>query len=300
MKLFVYPYASGSESAKLLSERLSAKRIKLSNSEYSHSENNLVINWGNSNCPFTSNVLNPGAAIKNTVDKLKFFRLMMQKGLSGYLPNYWTSHEDIPDEAFPIFCRTTTTGLDGAGIVVAANRNDLVPADLYTSYIKDTNEYRVTLFKGTVTDIQTKKPRVGETVNPMIRTYKNGWGFQRLYVAATVEAKIKTAAVAAISASGLDFGGVDVLYSPITGRATVLEVNTAMGLEGDALERFAKAVESYVAVTYPETVNEPVAPLPVAPEGHDSVKETLIKAYDAGDWVGIATMVANKIAGKYN
>lgn len=254
MNLYIYPYSSGSESAKLLAERLGAKRIKLQNSEYVHKEENLVINWGNSNCPYESNTLNQGAAIKQTVDKLRFFRLMMQKGLSGYLPTYYTNSADIPDEAFPIFCRTTTTGLDGDGIVVASKRSELVPANLYTSFVSETVEYRVTMFRGTVTDIQTKLPRVGVTANPMIRTYKNGWGFQRKDVLPAIEAKIIAAAKAALDASGLDFGGVDVLYSTSKGRAYVLEVNTAMGLEGGALDRFAEAIEKYVKKITPASV----------------------------------------------
>lgn len=256
MKLYIYPYSSGSESAKLLAEKLNAKRIKLQNSEYVHGENNLVINWGNSNCPHTENTLNQGVAIKNTVDKLRFFRLMVQKGLSGYLPPYWTNSADIPDEAFPVFCRTTTTGLDGAGIVVAHNRGELAPADLYTSLVKDTTEYRVTVFRGKVTDIQTKLPRLGETPHEFIRTFSNGWGFQRKPVAPAVEQKIVQAAKAALDAAGLDFGGVDVLYNG--SKAVILEVNTAMGLEGGALERFAEAVTTYVAEITPAASETPL------------------------------------------
>ncbi len=256
-KLYIYPYSSGSESAKLLAERLGAKRIKLQNSEYVHKPDNLVINWGNSNCPHINGVLNTGAAIKQTVDKLKFFRLMMQKGQSGYLPQYWTNSADIPDEAFPIFCRTTTTGLDGAGIVIAEKRGQLQESPLYTRYIKGTVEYRVTMFRGEVTDIQTKLPRVGQEAHPMIRTFANGWGFQRKPVTPVIEAKIKAAAKAALDSSGLDFGGVDVLYDTTAGRAYVLEVNTAMGLEGDALDRFAVAIEGYVQSIQPAPVAQP-------------------------------------------
>lgn len=286
-KLFIYPYASGSESAKLLSERLDAMRIKLQNSSFVNAPDKIILNWGNSNCPYQgANVLNQPSAIRQTVDKLKFFRLMMQKGLSGYLPTYFTNKEDIPDEAFPIFCRTTTTGLDGAGIIIAANRAELVPASLYTSFIKDTMEYRVTVFKGEVIDIQTKLPRVGQSAHPMIRTYGNGWGFQRKTVLSTVEAKIKAAAGAALSAAGLDFGGVDVLYDTLKGRACVLEVNTAMGLEGDALERFCKAVEGYVLSLQP--------PAPVAPPS-PPVNDPIMTAIKDGQWAEVIRIAAGML-----
>lgn len=290
MKLYVYPYASGSESAKLLAERLSAMRIKLQNSEYVHKPNNLIVNWGNSSCPYTENVLNPGAAIKNTVDKLRFFRLMLQKGQGGYLPRYWTSPADIPDDAFPIFCRTTTTGLDGAGIVIANNRAELVDANLYTSFIGDSTEYRVTLFQDQVTDVQIKLPRAGETPHPTIRTYKNGWGFQRKPVPDSILAKITAAARAAIDSSGLDFGGVDVLYSE--GRAYILEVNTAMGLEGDALERFAQAVEGYVLKKESSLSTPPPSPI----LGVSVEEDPIIEAVRKGYWTEVIQLAVARIA----
>src|SRR3546814_3140988 len=36
-----------------------------------------------------------------------------------YLPKFWTKKEDIPDEAFPIVCRTVLSGHSGVGIVIA-------------------------------------------------------------------------------------------------------------------------------------------------------------------------------------
>jgi hypothetical protein len=293
-KLYIYPYSSGSESAKLLAERLGAKRIKLQNSEYVHTPDNLVINWGNSNCPYTEGTLNQGAAIKQTVDKLRFFRLMMQKGLSGYLPTYYTNAEDIPDEAFPIFCRTTTTGLDGAGIVIADSRSNLVSASLYTSFIKDSTEYRVTLFRGEVTDIQTKLPRVGENAHPMIRTFGNGWGFQRKAVADSIQTKIVQASKSALDAAGLDFGGVDVIFAG--GRAYILEVNTAMGLEGDALDRFAKAVEYYVQSIQPVAPVAPPSLLESISSPTQGIDASILDAISAGDWKEVIKIAAGRLS----
>lgn len=294
-KLYVYPYTTGSESAKLLAAELGAKRIKLQNSEYVHQEGNLIVNWGNSNCPFTKNTLNQGWAIKNTVDKLAFFRMMMKAGLGGYLPLYWTHAYDIPDDMFPIFCRTTTKGCDGAGIVIANDRDGLVEAELYTRYIPESTEYRVTIFMGEVTDIQTKLPRHGEDAHPMIRTYKNGWGFQRKPVLEAIVQKIEQAAQSAIRASGLDFGGVDVLYDGT--KAYVLEVNTAMGLEGDALKRFAAAVQKY-ALSF-----EPPAPPAPEPEPYDYMKELdkwvdSVPVSPAGgvDWQTVLVKIAGRLA----
>lgn len=296
MKLYIYPYSTGSESAKLLAERLGALRIKLSNSTYEHSPDKLVINWGNSNAPSFSGMLNSPNAIKNTVDKLCFFRLMMQKGLGAYLPIYYTNSQDIPDSAFPVFCRTTTTGCDGAGIVIAENRSDLVPAPLYTSVIQNSSEYRVTIFRGKVTDIQTKLPRLGENAHPLIKTFKNGWGFQRKPVASNIEAAIIEASRKALDAAGLDFGGVDVIVSG--GYTKVLEVNTAMGLEGGALDRFAEAIEAYVKEITPMPDDAPKLTKEWF-EGAvkvDGELDHLLAAANAGNWTEVIKIAAGRLA----
>lgn len=291
MKLYVYPYTSGSESAKLLAERLGALRIKLQNSTYVHDpKRDLVVNWGNSRAPAFDNMLNKPAMIERTVDKLKFFRLMMQAGQAGYLPPYWTNYADIPDEAFPILCRTTTTGCDGAGIVIANNRGEVQSSPLYTSLIKDAMEYRVTLFKDDVTDIQTKLPRIGQMAHPYIRTYANGWGFQRKPVMSEVENKIVAAAKAALRVSGLDFAGVDVLFS--NGRVYILEVNTAMGLEGDALNRFAAAVEAYAASLSAEYPEAPI----VAPGASPAKIDPILTAVADKRWADVAQMAVLRLA----
>lgn len=295
-KLYIYPYSSGSESAKLLAERLGAKRIKLTNSEYVHKDNHLVINWGNSNCPYPG--LNPGPILKETVDKLKLFRLLTKKGLREYLPNYWTHPDDIPDNAFPIFCRTTTKGCDGAGIVIANNREELVNAPLYTAALKDTTEYRVTILKGYgITDIQTKLPRAGQDPHPLIKTYANGYGFQRKPVDKYDESVLTAFAAMILTATGLDFCGIDVLYK--NGECYILEVNTAMGLEGDALERFARGIEALVEKMAPK---EPEAPKPseTPPEPQieaftDAIEAALILAVKEKRWADVIKLSLEQI-----
>src|SRR3546814_4059300 len=86
-----------------------------------------------------SNVLNR-YNISDVSNKFKFFQMMSGE---EYLPKFWTKKEDIPDEAFPIVCRTVLSGHSGVGIVIADNRDDLVPANLYVKYVKKKEEYRV-------------------------------------------------------------------------------------------------------------------------------------------------------------
>lgn len=292
MRIFVYPYQSASESAKLLADALDAKRIRLQNSTYEYREDDLIVNWGNSNCPYPS--LNSAGALKRSINKLSCFRYLRGQGFDA-IPDYWTSPEDIPASAFPIFCRTEVAGHDGSGIVVAMCRDDLVPAKLYTSQVAGT-EYRVTVFKGEVTDIQTKLPRNGVAVlSQQVRTYANGWGFQRKPVEKHVEEIITSLAADAIRTLGLDFAGCDIVYNPMQQRAYLLEVNSAMGLEGGALDRFASAVLRYKRDLEQKIIEATPAPAPVA-DPVDVVYSTICDAAMDKDWMNVIRIAAFQLA----
>lgn len=282
--LYVYPYNSASESAKLLAEKLSAKRIRLVNSTYQYKEGDIIVNWGNTKCPYPS--LNPAESLYHTVNKLRCFRKLRGRGFDA-IPDYWTDPNDIPSNAFPIFCRTEVEGHDGSGIVVAMCRSDLVPAKLYTRMIAGT-EYRVTVFQGEVTDIQTKLPRLGvEIKDEMVRTYSNGWGFQRRDVPEDVKKIITDLAKDALRELDLDFAGFDVVYNPMQKKAYLLEANSAMGLEGGALDRFAGAVLRYVDDQKPAEV---VQPAPVSPE-----QDPLFKAALEGNYAEVIRIAAQRL-----
>lgn len=291
MRLFIYPYASGSESAKLLAEELDCKRIRLTNSQYSPQEGDVILNWGSSTCPYPS--INSAAAVKNVVNKLRFFRLMRQSGNGDIIPAYWTDSRDIPEGAFPVLCRTRLEGCDGAGIVIAHKREDLVDANLYTTVLPNWTEYRVTMYKGAVTDIQTKLPRQGEIAHPLIKTYANGWGFQRVPVPPATKIEIIAAAARAIEAAGLDFAGVDVLYT--AHKAVVLEVNTAMGLEGQALKAFAEAVQRDLPVEATQVPEEPVSALSEPENPIQGSSEAILEAVREERWGDVLKMVVGKL-----
>ena len=121
-----------------------------------------------------------------------------------------------------------------------------LPAGVYTRYVKKVHEYRVHVFEGEVIDYTIKKVREGsEANNFQIRTHSNGWIFARAGV--ELPDSVAEAAIAAVAAVGLDFGGVDVGHSPKSGRTTVYEVNTAPGLEGTTLEAYTSAVEEWAS-----------------------------------------------------
>jgi glutathione synthase/RimK-type ligase-like ATP-grasp enzyme len=55
----------------------------------------------------------------------------------------------------------------------------------------------------------------------------------------------KEASIRAVAALGLDFGGVDILVKK-DGSCAVLEVNSAPGIEGTTLDKYAEAINATV------------------------------------------------------
>ena len=157
--------------------------------------------------------------------------------LLASLPDFWTNQEDIPDNAFPVVCRTVLAGHSGDGIVIARTRGELAAASLYVKYVKKQDEYRVHVGRGAepvVIAVQRKARRLGhENPNWEVRNHDNGFVYARDgFVAPTA---VIDAAKEAFTVSGLDFGAVDVIYNHQQARAYVLEINTAPGLEGQTV-----------------------------------------------------------------
>jgi hypothetical protein len=251
----VLPYRQGSRGAKALANALPRGRVlKLQGSTFTPRNDDIVINWGNTqgvppgvigrmNLPVCT-LYNWPEDILNASNKLNFFQLMREEGHDNIIPPFWTNQEEIPDEAFPIVCRTTLAGHSGAGIVIAGNRRDLVNAPLYVKYIKKQQEYRIHVGRreeqSIIIAMQRKARRLevpDERVNWSVRNHDNGFIFAREgFVVPNV---CQEAATLALAASGLDFGAVDVIYNERSGRAYVLEINTAPGLEGQTIQDYA-------------------------------------------------------------
>ena len=170
---------------------------------------------------------------------------MRDTGNEEIIPRFWTRREDIPDDAFPIVCRTVLAGHSGEGIVMAATRDDLVNAPLYVQYIKKQDEYRIHVGRRNGESIiisQQRKARRMEVrdddVNWQVRNHANGFVYVR--GDCNPPRAVLDAAKTALEASGLDFGAVDVIYNARQERAYVLEINTAPGLEGTTVEDYAR------------------------------------------------------------
>ena len=252
-RIRLIPYKQGSKSCKNLAEALGAKQIKLVGSQFRNRETDFTINWGNST--FLPNVdyryvLNHPEAISLAANKLSFFNRVRENGHANLVPNFWTNQQDIPDDAFPIVCRTLLNAHSGRGIVIADRRDELVNAPLYTQYVKKQDEFRIHLGYGfrprdreesIIIAVQQKRRRLDhpdEQVNWKVRNHDNGFIYARENVNATA-AVMEAAKTVFEQCTDLDFGAVDVVYNAKSGRAYVLEVNTAPGLEGQTLQDYA-------------------------------------------------------------
>jgi hypothetical protein len=232
----IYPYRSGSASARRLADALDCRVLRLEGSHYKPKEGDTVINWGNSTLKVfePARTLNTGYCVSLAANKLSFFNQVNLSDAQGVrTPLYWENPENITPEDFPVVCRTVLTGHSGNGIVLANTPDELVPAKLYTKYVKKKDEFRVHCSRDTVIAIQKKYALGYVNPNYQIRSHDNGFIFIR--GGFTTPDGVVEQAQAAIAACGLDFGAVDVIYNTHEDKAYTLEVNTAPGLEGQTI-----------------------------------------------------------------
>jgi hypothetical protein len=248
MRYRVLPYRQGSVSASALAHLLGGLVLKLENSKYRAKAEDLIINWGNTTQTFDVPYLNPSAKIKTASNKLNFFNNMKEHGHDTLIPRFWTHRNQIPDDAYPVVCRTVLAGHSGVGIVIAESATDLVDAPLYVEYVKKQDEYRIHVGcyvedgqpKPVVISQQRKARKLSvpdDKVNWKVRNVANGFCYVRNGVdtpLAVVEAAIK-----AFMTTGLDFGAVDVIWNAQKEKPYVLEINTAPGLEGQTVADYA-------------------------------------------------------------
>ena len=252
MRKVIYPYNMGSESAKLLAQALDCRRIKHRGSTFRGSHRVLAINWGSSSLPLEvvkCVVLNQPHAVRRASDKIKTF-----EALDGHVPlpsftTDWNVARAWFDAGLTVVGRATVTGSEGKGIVLMRNRplrdhaveTEFTPRlPLYTKYFPKHEEYRVHVVKGQVIDY-TQKKRRREGVPALVRNTANGYVFTREGV--VLPQGMGDAAVKAVAKLGLDFGAVDVVYNKNDNRFVILEINTAPGIEGTTLTRYAQAFE---------------------------------------------------------
>lgn len=240
MKLYIFAHNKASEGAKLLAQKLEAKRIKHDGSSFRPARTRLVINWGSSGLPagIGDAVLNRNSG--RASNKLEAFNALKEAGVC--VPNFTTTKAEATWELG--LARTILNGSSGRGILLW-NRGEQIPdAPLYVEYIKKKHEFRVHVLRGNVIHVQQKKLKNGFEANK-IRSHDNGYVFAVNDI--QVPENVKSQAVAAVAALGLDFGAVDVVYNAKQERAYVLEVNTAPGLCDTTATKYAEAFKEEFA-----------------------------------------------------
>jgi glutathione synthase/RimK-type ligase-like ATP-grasp enzyme len=126
----------------------------------------------------------------------------------------------------------------GKGIVIADSPHALVEAPLYTQYINKVTEYRVHVFNGKVFHVQEKRKKEDfKNHNELVCNHDNGWVFCIKNVNPSDD--VLNAAIAAVSALGMDFGAVDIMVDG-DGNPYVLEVNSSPGQEGTTINKYVE------------------------------------------------------------
>lgn len=250
----IYAYNNGSKSAKALAEALNTKLLKHEGKPIRFK--GPLINWGNSKDILRhvecGGCLNPPNAVRNAVNKLQAFKLM-KEGVS--IPPWTEDHGEAVNwlnMGLTVVVRHKLNGHSAEGLEIvnpneAGEHDDLPKAPLYTKYIKKNAEYRVHVFKDNVFFVQRKARKLDvpdDQVNWQVRNLKGGFIYANVDV--KVSEKVEKEAKAAIMALGLDFGAVDIIETK-KGDVYVLEVNTACGLEGTTLEKYAEQFKALQA-----------------------------------------------------
>lgn len=232
---YILPYKTASKSAKALSEALNYPILGADIDLIRGKESITIINWGKGAVGSEykkCRMINKPEAICLAVNKIDTFKKLQDAGVShpAWTTSKATAAAWLTEQ--PICVRTTAEGRDGEGLLlIKEHKTDwfgrslpLPDAALYTKFIKARSEYRVNVCNNRTVGVQLKVP-TGTNPNHDIKTGGNGYGF-RLLSEAEIPHGIRPVARAAITALGLDFGGVDLIVG-VDGTAYVLEVNTA-------------------------------------------------------------------------
>jgi glutathione synthase/RimK-type ligase-like ATP-grasp enzyme len=232
---YVFPYKTASRSARSLAEALDAPLLGADINLVRGKAEHKVINWGSGSLPApvkACTVINKEEAVLKALNKLNTFRSLSAAHVP--IPEFTTSQATARGwlaARTKVCARTELEGKDGSGLVLVGPTDGwsapvLPAAPLYTKFIVAANEYRINVCNGRTMGVQLKvRDGTKQNPSPDIKTGGNGYGF-RLLSENEIPTGIRPVARAAITALGLDFGGVDLIVGA-DGNPYVLEVNTA-------------------------------------------------------------------------
>jgi hypothetical protein len=254
----VAAYRPGSQSARVLSTALGARQLAVpERSRFRPRINDTLINWGKSNWDYEQPlarfglVLNRPTSVARASNKLDCLRAL--ESVPTVRTPEWTTDRNVVrdwlrEEGTVVFVRTLLRANSGRGIVKLEGEGvDIPAAPLYTRYVRKLSEWRVHVMRGDAFHIQRKIARTGvEPTDWQIRSHDNGFIFQQEYNRDAWHEEIGQMAVDTVTALGLDFGAVDILWASDLSYPVVLEVNTAPGLEGRTLEKYVEKFQEII------------------------------------------------------
>lgn len=253
----LFAHNKDSRGAAALCNALDIYRIKHRASTYRGASNKWVINWGSSRIPenvATSNIINSPEAVEIASNKLRTFSTWESSSLLGdsYKIAFGTTISWARAQlagGHTVVARTILNGHSGNGIVIMDpedTETHNVAAPLYVRYIPKKVEFRVHVFFSQIIDVQRKglaEEFQGRTdINWQVRNLANGFIYAR--EGASIPQHAQTMAINAVNALGLDFGAVDIIYNERRGGYYPLEVNTAPGLVGTTVTKYADAIRN--------------------------------------------------------
>lgn len=248
MKYVIVPYKIGSQSAKRIQEGIISAghrcvRVRPDSTTYRPRPTDKIIYYGGSPARYLSNtVINRTRDLAN--NKLKTLQRLQEVGLSTV--EWTTSKEEASQWQGTVVARHTLSGHSGQGIETYNTEENpfqhFPDAPLYTKYLKKTYECRVHVFQGRVIDAQIKRKKITdqqEETNNLIRNIHTGWVYCREDFVLPEPAK--ELSIQAVTAVGLDFGAVDLIYNKYYNKFYILEINTAPGIDGTTLSNYIQA-----------------------------------------------------------
>ncbi len=240
-KTYLFSYNGYSKGAKALATALRIRRIRHYGSRFKNNEKKVVINWGSTALPFTAVgnqvILNCSDVVEHSRDKLRFFQKV--SGSCRCVP--WTTdiqQAEVWNEKSTVICRMSLTGQSGSGIIIVPPQGQVSEAPLYTKYIPKDMEFRVHIIDGEIIDVQRKiRDPSREPSDWKIRSHNNGFTFIRSGFRTPGDVLEQTRL--AFNGSQLDFAAFDVLWREKKQEAYILEANSAPGLQGQTIGKYA-------------------------------------------------------------
>src|SRR5574337_590560 len=264
--LAILPYKIGSQSAanlaQALEQSLQQRTVRLYNDRpnpnFIRRGVRTLVNWGCSRSDVhCDRIFNQFDRVAVASNKLSTFQAL--KDAEGVrIPEFTADKTEAIgwfNSGKLVVARHKLTGHSGAGIQMVGFDNDEdegVPipwdAPLFVRYVKKQKEFRVHVAFGEVIDVQEKRQRADvpeEFVrNFQVRNHHTGW----VYCRENIEEPggMRGMALATVARLGLDFGAVDIIYNRHQDACYVLEVNSAPGLEGTTVTKYAEAFTKQV------------------------------------------------------